>query len=186
MNLIDINLADEPVTISEFKYFSSEAYPKVILGCKIHNKYDQERIKIPKKIKSENILHIQTVPHIQFNFFRGISINPTKKYGDLIDNLNDNTLNDLKSYQDILKINNLSCDDCFSFFQPNIYPINGSCLDSFVGENGKLKKIYNNIFEKNKKCFQCYESFNIFILTNNYKSDTFYEDFLQQEENICA
>lgn len=188
MKFVDVSLTETPVDVSQFKYFNSAEYPKILIGLPIHHKYDQERIQLSSKYNPENIFHIQAQPTIQTNFFKGIVFTPSAKYKDLIEDIDfitgPSSNIPLDSYKSILQKYNLSCSDCHLYLSKGIYPINGSYVDLLSNNRIKIKDLYKNLFSNTENCFQCYGSINIFILTSNYKTDEIYETLFQVGEPL--
>ena len=186
MKFVDIDLTEQPVDLKDFKYIAHSEQPKIIIGTPVHHKYDQQRLIFSNKVTHEDILFLQTKPTIKANFFRGLDINISKKYSDLIDDLhyfsNNLTQNRVEEYKNILKQYNLSCDSCFSYLSENIMPIDGKHINKLTSKY-KIENLYETVFET-KNCFQCYGSLNIFILFSNYLCDEIYENIFQPEENI--
>jgi hypothetical protein len=193
MQLIDVNLAEEPVNLEKFQYYPSEDYPKIILGCLIRHKYDQERLIINEKYNSESIHFIENKPYIKSYFFTGIPIKFSKKYLSLLsdvenisDSYSDYTEN-LNEYKTILEKHKLSCNDCSLIFDNNIFPIDGKHLDKLTGNKLKINQLYKDFFTHNSEnCFQCFGSLSIFILTSSLLSDESYESLYQGAELVVA
>lgn len=193
MELINVDLAEEPVNLDKFSYCLSEDYPKIILGCLIRHKYDQERLIVNEKYNSENIHFIENKPYIKSYFFTGIPIKLNKKYNPIIsdvenisDSYSDYTDN-LNEYKTILEKYKLSCNDCSLLFDNNIFPIDGKHLDKLTGNKLKIDELYKDFFKRDSEnCFQYFGSLSIFILTSSLLSDESYHNLFSGAELVAA
>jgi hypothetical protein len=152
MSIININTADLPADTSQFKPLrESSDYPYCLLGFQIKNSYDQLRLKFPKKYNAKDIVHLVYYPETEPTFFRGIQLTPTQKINNLLSELKTRELQSygdlkLKTYRDLLSSFNATCDNCFLYLRPGVYPIDSSNISSFVEESVNLHDLYKDIF----------------------------------------
>jgi hypothetical protein len=127
---------------------------KIFFGCVIKSLYDEKRIKIkeehdPKRIKIDN------------RFLYGSIFDLNKKYKKVLESIGFYKNIDLLTYDKILKENNLSCEDNFSYFSEKIYPIDPHNVHDFI-KNYK----YEFYFEENIQLpmYERIKAINMFIV----------------------
>ena len=132
MELLDVELSNEPLDIEPFSYLSDTDYPVVMLGFQLKNLYDQKRLIFKSKFKTNEIIHFVPRETMMPKFFRGIKLNiktsiiPFIKMLDNLGNSPSSEIN-LTTYKEILKKYNLTCDNCYAFLHKGIYPIDSEC-----------------------------------------------------------
>ena len=152
MQIININTAELPADTSQFEPLHDSAdYPYCLLGFQIKNSYDQLRLKFPKKYNAKNIIHLVYYPETEPIFFRGIKLTPTQQVSSFLKELKINESQSygdlkLKVYSDLLSRFNASCDNCFLYLRPGVYPIDSSNISCFVEESVDLNELYRDIF----------------------------------------
>ena len=154
MNVLDVNLADEPIDIDSFSYISDEEYPVALLGFQIKNLYDQKRLNINKDFNPTNIIHFIPGETVMPKFFRGIKLQLNSKFNYLVAKLEAlGTLStqeiDKKFYVELLNEYNLSCNNCFAYLRKGIYPIDSEHLNLITNLKLSQKDLYSNVLEKN-------------------------------------
>lgn len=165
--MIHYTLADLPTSSAEYRDFNKSEQPAVYLGCKIKNKYDEERLVFNKALDVKNF-------HIEGNYLKVVPIcyiNDT-----LLDLLykqlcivDDSKLTN-QIYEKILNGFNLSCSECFGTRSTGIYPINGSYCEQIPTETKRntLEYYYKNFFDRSNECcsWQNFSYLSMFILIN--------------------
>lgn len=177
MNILDINLVDEPLDVGEFSYLTDTDYPCALLGVQIKNSYDQKRLQFNSSYNPVNLIHCVPNEHIMPKFFRGIKLKLNNNLNTLIeklDTLEFTNKNIINNYKNILSEFNLTADNCFAFLQKGTYPIDSECLDCCAKNSEPIECIYEKIFNnKNVASFQNYGYLVIYILSNkNFKKIT--------------
>jgi hypothetical protein len=176
MNLLDVDLANEPIDVEEFSYAQDSDYPICLVGFQIKNLYDQKRLKINKKFKTKNIIHFVPNKSITPKFFKGIEINVSNKYISLVERLNllghNNTSIALDTYKQILKEYNLGCNNCYAHLCDGVYPIDSEYISKFSNLKLTTDDMYEKILDTNDTGFQSFGYFVIYILSNKNYSKT--------------
>lgn len=185
MNFIDISFAGEPVNTDSFQFLHENDYPTVMIGFIIKNKYDQERLQIKKIYNPVNYIHFLTAKNIQPMFLRGLKITAKSKYIPLINQLEQLNLTlpaeiNLKFYNNLLSEYNLTCDDCFSFLQKGIYPIDGKYISDIAKETYNLEDLYANSFDDICPSFQRLGYYTIFVLSNKTTTSFKLDNFIKE------
>jgi hypothetical protein len=171
MNLVDVDLVSEPPVTEGCNLIASNNYPFCLLGFQIKNSYDQQRLQLKDKYKTNTYVHRLPNSEGELSFFRGIKITPKADISNLLRQLeNFNTsLNEipLKHYESVLSNYKLSCKNCYSFLKKGVYPIDGECVNTFAKEVINLDSLYDDGFDTDQiPPFQSYAYFTIFILEN--------------------
>lgn len=172
MNLIDVNNADIPPNIDTVSVLPESEYPYCLLGFQIKNLYDQKRIKIKPSYGSQDVIHMLPTSKLLPLFFKGIKIKLKPEFRPLLDYFNMVNVSlykdvDLQSYKNFLRKYDLSCDECFSFLQKGVYPIDSKHINKLTGEHVDLNNLYQDAFDlETVPAFQAISYFNIFILCN--------------------
>lgn len=161
--MIDINLTEEPVDVSNYTTLLKEQYPALFFGTIIKNEYDNKRVNFNKKYSPIQIIHKKKT-------FKGVVLTANPKVKELFKVLKSQEKNklDLKTYENLLSQYNFSCKDTYALFEKNIYPIDFNnlksvCVDSFKDD----KKIFQHLLDidENNFDFQKFTSLKLFILT---------------------
>jgi hypothetical protein len=169
MKIIDINTVDLPIDSSKFNILKDSEYPLCLLGFQIKNAYDQKRHCIPKKYKPVDVVHILHFPETTPLFFRGIILNPTNKLVTLLNDLLDKSLMTVtnEAYNNTLKQHSLTCDNCWTYLRPGIFPIDGHYLKTLANNDIDINELYSEIFaNKDIPFFQSISYLTIYILDN--------------------
>jgi len=183
MNLLDINLVEQPLDIDSFSYLCDEDYPFVLLGFQLKNLYDQKRLIIKKEYSPIDVIHLVPGETIMPKFFRGIKLSVDSKYSYLIKKIE--SLNLLKAdinknyYTDLLKEHNFTCNNCYAFLRKGVYPIDSEHLESICTTKLTQKDLYSNILDKESvNEFQALGYFVIYVLSNKNIYNTTTKNFL--------
>lgn len=180
MTVLDINLVDEPLDIDSFSYLSDTDYPLFLLGFQLKNLYDQKRLIIKKEYNPVDVIHLVPGETVMPKFFRGIKINPLKKFDYLVKQLealggfNSEEINK-DFYTEILNENNLSCNNCFAYLRKGIYPIDSEHLEYFTDSKFTQVDLYTKLLDNTEiNNFQSLGYFVIYVLSNKnvYKTTT--------------
>lgn len=172
MKIIDVETSVDAIKPDGFDVIPSFKYPYCLLGFQLKNSYDQQRYFIPKKYKPVDIVHFINNPESIPLFFRGIKITPTYKLLDFIDKI---TLKqfyrlgnlDNETYNTTLAQCALTCEECWSYLRPGVYPIDNKFLNELCSDNINLNVLYNEIIEnKDIPYFQSLGYIAIYILDN--------------------
>jgi|TARA_E500000318_G_C3491945_1_gene184756 hypothetical protein len=169
--MIDISLIEEPVNLNDYKSYD-EGMPKLFLGYVIKNEYDNQRLQLndklnPKKrsyvYKDKLGLNVLPLYGLFFNLNEtGISISNALVRQKNADNIN------LVVYENILEQYDFSCNDCYGYFDKNIFPVDFKYFDKLTDDNIALdKKILQKLLSlnENKFDFQKFGSIITLILT---------------------
>lgn len=171
MNLVDIDLVEEPPVIEGCNSLTGHNYPFCLIGFQVKNSYDQQRLQLKEKYKSNTYAHRLPNSDGDLTFFRGIKITPRAEMSQLfrqLENFNTSLVDlPLKHYESTLQDFNLSCKNCYSFLQKGIYPIDGERINIFAKEQIDLNDLYTNGFDTDLvPHFQSFAYFTIYILEN--------------------
>lgn len=183
MNILGLNLVDEPLDIDTFSYLDDKDYPFVVLGFQLKNLYDQKRLVFKKEISSEDIIHLVPNDAIMPKFFRGIKIKLKKEFIPFVKHLemqgstNKSTIN-TDTYKTILKQYNLTCDNCFAHLNKGIYPIDSECLNKLSVQQFDIDSLYTDYLEANSPIYQSLGYFVIYILSNKNYYETTTKNYL--------
>ena len=123
-----LDLIEKPVTIRNYSIYDVHDLPKLFLGHKVKNKFDEQRLKIKSKYSPKFISHFRMGVELEPLFFYGMNIKPKAIYKDLLDKLNHNcfSCNDrnkfVGEYVEILRDFDLTCDTCYSYWRKDNCP----------------------------------------------------------------
>jgi hypothetical protein len=171
MNIVNIDLASEPLTTENCNILSDKDYPFCLLGFQLKNSYDQVRLQLKTKYKINDYMHLLPDSDATPSFFRGMAITPKGNLRNLfiqLGNLN-TSFSELpvKHYQHILSEYNLTCNNCYAHLQRGVYPIDGECINELSDSYIDIVDLYTNAFNnKNVPAFQSCAYFTIFVLNN--------------------
>lgn len=184
MKLLDVELVNESLDIESFNYLCDQDYPYVMLGFQLKNLYDQKRIQINKKFESQDFIHFVPQELMMPKFFRGIKINIQKKYISLINELASKANYSLENYKLLLEQYNLSCDNCYAYFNKGIYPIDSEHINDISTFKGSATSILST---EEIAHFQAISYPVIYILNNKNISNTttknFYHTIVEKYRN---
>ena len=166
---------EQPVTIKEYKIYDVAELPKVFLGIRVKNKFDERRLKIKSKYNPQLISHFTYQNELEPIYLYGIEIKPKQQFKKLLSLLNRPDVSTLnvpqdeftRVYSETLKRFNLSCDTCYRYLTDGIYPIDVCNLDRISRK--KFNKEIDTGFEcmmeqKTDPWYLSLHNFNIFIL----------------------
>jgi hypothetical protein len=175
---VGLDLIEQPVTIKKYKIYDIRSLPKIILGLRIKNKFDEKRLTIKRKYKPELISHFKTDSQLEPVYLHGIEIIPKAKYTSLLQILTkhiicDSTIHrevNIKTYNDILSEFGLTCDTNYNYLSDGIYPIDIQHLDN-ISENDMSEEIKSGFRKMVNKTdlpwFMNTLNFNLFILSRS-------------------
>ena len=179
MNLIDVDLAVEPLVPKDCNFIADKNYPFCLLGFQLKNAYDQLRLQFKAKYNITDYIHFLPDSEATPLFFRGINIRPNQKVSSLFKQLElfNVSLSELpiKKYKHVLSEYRLTCEDCFGSLQKGVYPIDGECINLITDNIVDLNDLYANAFNtKDVPLFQACGYFTIYILSNKsiYRTGT--------------
>jgi len=179
MNLIDVDLAVEPLVPRECNFIADKNYPFCLLGFQLKNAYDQSRLIFKKGYNIEDYVHFLPDSNATPLFFRGISLNPTQAITSLFKQLEmfNVSLADLpvRKYEHVLSEYRLTCKDCYGNLQKGVYPIDGECVNLITSDNIDLNDLYANAFDTDSvPLFQACGYFTVYVLSNKsiYRTGT--------------
>ena len=161
-----------------YKIYNINDLPKIILGYKIKNKFDEVRRSIKNKYKPRYISHFRYNTQLEPVFFYGVEINPVASYKSLLDTLNTNVLvktstpgNFRDMYKAVLADYDLTCNDCYRHLCDGIYPIDICHLPSIsrTSYTKELKTGLSDILENNESTpwYLTLPNFSVFVLTRS-------------------
>ena len=183
MKYLDLSLTEEPVDHKGFRLLKEKDHPYVCAGIQIKNKFDQDRISFNKGFKSDNIFHfIYDKGNISCMCLKALPLAVNHDFVPLIQQLKQNSGNNLNVYKNLLSEFNLSCDNCFGYFGPNTYPIDGKHVNQIAVNITNEKELYTKILNTTEiPPYQSFGYFSIFILTHNpFITDALKRDFCKQ------
>jgi hypothetical protein len=130
--------------------------PFIFIGCVLKNLYDEERIKIKDEFNPKRILHCN-------RFLYGTLIDIDLKAQNILNEIQKFKSIDLFTYNKIISLHDLSCNENFIYFEDKMYPLDSKHIFNY------LKKFkYSDFFEEipEKPTYQQIKSINVFILTS--------------------
>lgn len=191
---VQLSLSDSPIAIKDYTTYKSVNLPKVVLGLRIKNKFDEDRTIIKSKYSPKNVLHFKWTSQLEPTFLHGIEINVKKQYQPLLQLLKTNniflqsdTYNQCRDgYRKILTEYNLSCDDCYGYFADGLYPIDLKHLSKISKKSysAELQTGLSSLLKQTKYPWYCsLPNFNLFILTwcSSYNFDYYTNEINNKE-----
>jgi hypothetical protein len=184
MNLLGIDLAEQPLDIDSFSYLNDKDYPLALLGFQLKNLYDQKRLVIKPEYNPVDVIHFVPGESIMPKFFRGIRIDVNTRFNYLINKLE--ALGSGKTekinkefYVETLNEHNLSCNNCFAYLRKGIYPIDSEHLDLFSNTKLKQSDLYTKVLDvQGVNNFQALGYFVIYVLSNKNTYNTTTKNFI--------
>ena len=184
MNLLGIDLAEQPLDIDSFSYLNDKDYPLALLGFQLKNLYDQKRLVIKPEYNPVDVIHFVPGESIMPKFFRGIRIDVNARFNYLINKLE--ALGSGKTekinkefYVETLNEHNLSCNNCFAYLRKGIYPIDSEHLDLFSNTKLKQSDLYTKVLDvQGVNNFQALGYFVIYVLSNKNTYNTTTKNFI--------
>lgn len=168
-------MIEQPVTTKKYSIYDVKDLPKVFLGIRIKNRYDEDRMQIKEKYKPKYISHFRLLNELEPFYMYGIEITPTKQYKKLLKELNNNinflpnmSFNKFVSrYESILTDHGLSCNTCYRYLSDGLYPIDVNHVTSISKKN--LCDEFNSGFksmitESDEPWYLNTNNFNLYIL----------------------
>ena len=89
---VQLSLTTEPVAVKDYTDYSPNALPRVVLGFKIKNKFDESRTVIKTKYRPKRILHFRWTSQLEPVFLYGVEINLKSKFSSLLSDLKNNQI----------------------------------------------------------------------------------------------
>jgi len=118
-------LSEELVELIPEKEYKSFPNGNIFFGCKIKNLYDERRVNINPSYNPE-YYKVNDNTHLY-----GMAIKP-QKHLSLIKEIKNKRKFDLIGYSSLLEKYNLSCNSCFFFLHPPLYPIDNDNITSYI------------------------------------------------------
>ena len=166
---------EQPVTIKEYKIYNVKELPKIFLGIRVKNKFDEQRLKIKSKYNPQLVSHFTYRNELEPVYLYGVEIKPKPRFKKLFTSLNKAdtyTLNMspakfLQVYVEALNKFGLSCDTCYRYLSDGMYPVD-ICNLQYISKRTFSREI-NTGFEcmmekKTDPWYLSLHNFNIFIL----------------------
>tara|TARA_R110001583_G_scaffold12055_4_gene53719 strand:+ start:3845 stop:4357 length:513 start_codon:yes stop_codon:yes gene_type:complete len=170
--MIDISLIETPVNMDDYNPLDNK-FPVLFLGFIIKNEYDNQRLQLNKKMEVEKKVHVwynkkeelKCLP--LYGLFLKLNENGNKIANSLKQQRKSGNMN-LIVYENILEQYEFTCNDCYGYFDGNVYPVDFKYFDKLTDDKiSKDKKILQHLLEldENKFDFQKFGSFITLILT---------------------
>ena len=179
--MVNINLINSPITVKDYKIYDVTSLPRVILGIRVKNKFDEQRLDIKSKYTPRFISHFETNNELEPVYFYGIEIKPKLQYKNLLYSLNYSTQNGtvdcITWYRELLEEFNLTCDTCYRYLSNGVYPIDVKHLNDVSRrdykqemDSGFLSMLKSNT---NKMTYDNITNFNLLVLgySTGYNTD---------------
>lgn len=169
------DLIEQPVTTKNYQIYDVKELPKLFLGIKVKNKFDESRMAIKPKYKPRYVSHFRLKSELEPFYIYGIEVTPKKQYKGLIKRLNFNTENNLNInfdrfvhwYQNVLLDYGLTCNSCYRYLSDGLYPIDIECLN-MLSKSNYTKEIESGFAcmmeDTEQPWYMNLHNFNIFIL----------------------
>ena len=169
MKYLSASSVETPVDVKDFQLLKEAEYPYICAGIQIKNRFDQERINLNKKFKPKNIFHIfYEKGNVSCMTVKTVPLQVDKTFNPLIQQLAQKNIDNLEVYKNLLAEFDLSCDNCFAYFAPNTYPIDGKCINTITKNKINEETLYTKYLNtKEVPAYQSFGYFSIFILTHN-------------------
>lgn len=183
MNMLDIDLVNEPLDIDSFTYLDDTDYPFCLLGFQLKNLYDQKRLIFKPQFNSRDVIHLVPNDAIMPKFFRGLKINVKENFLPFVKHLEmigstSKTVSNTTDYKNLLAKYDLSCDNCFAYLNKGIYPVDSECINKISIEKINLDNLYSEYLENNSPVFQSLGYFVIYFLSNKNYYETTTKNYL--------
>ena len=177
-------MIDQPVTTKKYSIYDVKELPKVFLGIRIKNQYDEIRMEIKKRYKPKYISHFRLLNELEPFYMYGIEITPTAEYRGLLKQLNNN-VNFLPTasfdrfvatYEQKLSEYNLTCDTCYRYLSDGLYPIDVNHVADISKKNFHdiVDSGFQDLLQANDEPWYLnLNNFNLFVLgfSNGYNLD---------------
>jgi len=181
---VGLELVDQPVTIKKYKIYDIQSLPKIILGLRVKNRFDESRVTIKRKYKPSLISHFKTDKQLEPVFLYGIEISPIDKYSPLLEIVTKHAVCDpaviqsvnVETYTNILSEFGLSCNTNFKYLSDGVYPIDIQHLSALskTDMSGEIQSGFRSMVKKSElPWYMNTLNFNIFILakSSGYNKD---------------
>ena len=143
--LLDVQLTETPVTLTDYKSYKLSDLPKVILGFQIRNQFDEKRLQFKPEYKTKKILHYTNNDKgcLEPIFFYGIELTVKEKYNKFLNDLNHNIIianiilkskktDVVTEYKNYLKAVGLGCEESYLHTCDGVFPIDLKYLSELV------------------------------------------------------
>lgn len=183
--MTDIDLVNKPVSTKNYSIYDIDKLPKVVLGIKVKNKFDESRLTIKSKYRPKLILHFTMDPV----FLYGIEIAPKPSLKSLLSALNTTKfllngdgMMDVTRYMTMLAEFQLSCDTCYRYLSDGVFPVDIVHLPNMTNKNltTEIQSGFDSMVKKSTDPWYLnLKNFNIFILgkstgyTKDYRINTY-------------
>ena len=159
-----LDLVDSPLDLSLFTPYDHLDQPILLLGSIIKNIYDQQRSMIRDEFKP---LNIRVSTNDKTICLHGITLQPSPLFKQLYNILKSFPF-DIKDvteiYKQRLKLYNLSCNECWGYLQPHIFPIDISNIDKISNYDRYVRLNYHKLLDTDQSDLPWYSYFNQFKL----------------------
>lgn len=182
MKFLDPSLSVEPIDQKLMHWHADNHYPLVCAGVFVRSKYDQMRLSFNKPYEGTDIFHaVYENGNVNAVCLKALPLKVEKTYTPLIEQLTAQPRLELTQYKNLISEFNLTCDDCYGFFGPTIFPIDIKHIDIITKKKFSAKELYEKVLNtNNSNSWQSYAGFTIFILTR----DPFIKD--EMKKKVCC
>jgi hypothetical protein len=126
-----LDLADQPINDEKYIPYNQFDQPIILFGSYIKSLYDEQRFSIKSAFKPISL-------KIAERCYHGIPLQPSSTFESICNVLRDFPF-EHKDYIDIykmrLKLYNITCDECFAYLQPGVFPVDLSGLELLTINN---------------------------------------------------
>jgi hypothetical protein len=132
-----LDLADQSVDDSRYIPYSQFEQPIILFGSYVKSLYDEHRFTIKSAFKPINL-------KVSDRCYHGITLQPSSLFKSVCNVLRDfpfDHTDHINIYKQRLQLYNMTCDECFAYLQPGVFPIDISNL--------KLLTINNRYIQMN-------------------------------------
>ena len=181
---MNTDLIDIPVSTKDYAIYDVVQLPKIFLGLRVKNKFDEQRLQIKKHYNPMLLSHFRMTNQLEPMFLYGIELKSKPRYKSLMQRLNANQIfkfydtseAQTKAYMDVLSEYNLTCDNCYRYLSDGMYPIDIECLDGLSRKNfvKEIQSGFKTMIKKNDNPWYLnLINFNIFVLSysTGYSAD---------------
>lgn len=139
-----LDLAEQPVDDNKYIPYNQFDQPIILFGSYIKSLYDEHRFTIKSAFKPINL-------KVNGRCYHGIALEPSSLFESICNVLRDFPFDHTdytNIYMERLKLYNLSCDDCFAYLQPGVFPIDISSLEQLTINNRYVQMNHQSLLEE--------------------------------------
>lgn len=175
------SLIDTPIDQTTFQVFGKKSYPLICAGILMRSRFDQARISLNKKYKPFDVFHLNyNKGNINFLCLRAIPLTFNKTFQPLVNQLVQTPHINLSQYKNLIAEFNLTCDECYGYYNPTVFPIDAVHIKTLTKKFDKTD-LYSKVLNiKIDPQWFGFGSFTLFILT----ADPFITE--KARKNFCA